>query len=1227
MTLLRLNDLKISTRLMLGFGALVTLTLLMGALALHSITAIADLTTTLADHPMRVLDETQQIKTNVVTIHRDMALLAQTSKPEQIEILASELNRLDLEIKTHLEVISSLYLGNPEDLRRLTNMLTQWRTLREETVAFKRTRQPDEAMAALYANRQRLEKEVEGILTEILDLAGGRAKKFRQMAETERASALVRLGGMTLGLLLLGLLVMRLITRSITVPLATLKERMAALAAGNLALDVPFREGNTELTAMAQAVQIFKEAAVKQEGQRWVKANVAHLSLLLQSSSSPEAFAQTAITALVPHLGGGAGMFYMWRDASAHLELLGSYGLKKRRSLHTRFEIGEGLVGQCAKEKKPIILTDVPDEYARITSGVGEASPRAIFVVPVVSKEKVLAVIEIGSFQAFSEQQQALIDEICPIFALNMEILERNFRTQTLLQQTQEQTEELRASEEELRAQGEQLQSANDDLRLKGERLQEQAEELRASEEELRAQREQLQESNAALADKSRGLQEQANMLEQARSDADKRALERDTASRYKSEFLANMSHELRTPLNSLLILARCLLDNDEGNLSEDQVDSARIIHDSGSSLLRLINDILDLSKVEAGKMEISAADIGFDEFRSSLLRRFRLLAESNGLALTVSIADDLPPVMRGDPGKLEQIINNLLGNAIKFTEVGGVSVQVKRATASVGGQEAFAIEVTDTGIGIPFDKMDSIFQAFEQVDGSTSRRYGGTGLGLTISRRLAQFLGGDIHVTSVPERGSVFSLILPLVTQGVAARADGGPDAKVGRLPASIAATVSADSTVPTVPTAATPSSAPTPRIPAVFSGLAGPQQIEDDRDNITPQDETVLVIEDDASFAKIVRDISRKRGFKCLVAGDGVIGLDLARRYRPTGIVLDIGLPSMDGWDVMERLKQHPETRHIPVHFMSATDSSQRGLEMGAVGYLTKPVSKQQIETAFQRIRHFATNTTRRLLLVDDDAGTRKAVHALLDNAGVDIIEESNGEAALARLRAGEHFDCMVLDLGLPGIGGVALLEQCTREHLIVPPVVVYSGRDLSDADTLALREYTDSIVIKGARSPERLLDEVTLFLHSVQSRLPVQQQQVLRGLHAAEGGIAGRSVLVVDDDMRNAFALSKALRAKGLKVLMAQDGMKALAQLADTPEIDLVLMDIMMPGMDGYETMQEIRKQARFTTLPIIALTAKAMVGDREKCLAAGANDYLSKPVDIDALMVMMREQLQA
>jgi CheY-like chemotaxis protein/methyl-accepting chemotaxis protein len=971
-----------------------------------------------------------------------------------------------------------------------------------------------------------------------------------------------------------------LIGNAIARPVVGMTGAMGKLAAGELDVAVPHLRRDDEIGAMARATQTFKEAALRLNSQSWVKTNVTTLAAAVQATDTPRDFARVAISTLMPLLGGGAGVAYLWNEETQALELEGSWGFKKRRHLSTSFKLGEGIVGQCAIERTIIILTEVPDDYVRINSGTGEATPRCILVAPVVTRDRLLGVIEIASFHPFTTDHQALIDEALPVLALNLEVQDRNHRTRLLLEQTQQQAEELRASEEELKAQSDQLHMANDELRTKSQSLEEQTEELRASEEELKVQREELQAANEELSQKTEALEEQAERLGTARVEADQRALERDTASRYKSEFLANMSHELRTPLNSLLILSRSLADNEEGNLSDDQVDSARIISESGNHLLRLINDILDLSKVEAGKMVINAADLALADFGQSIARRFGRLAEAKNLALTVTLEDGLPSTIRTDGGKLDQIINNLVGNALKFTETGGVTVTVGKSAA-----DGMTIKVVDTGIGIPADKLGRIFVAFEQVDGSASRAFGGTGLGLTISRKLAQFLGGDIVVESELGRGSTFTLTLPMASAV-------GPAAET-----HVAAPVAAAG-----PENARPAEA---------------QRCEDDRDILSPKDEAVLIVEDDPVFARIVRDAARKQGFKSLVAQDGGSGIQLARRYRPTGIILDVGLPGMDGWTVMEALKKHPETRHIPVHFMSAADAGRRGLEMGAVGFFTKPVTKEQIGEAFLRIHHFSAPGTRRLLLVEDDAGTRKAVQTLLAAEQLDIVEAKTGEEAIASLRDDGPFDCMILDLGLPGMDGQDLLKRCSDLKVMVPPVVVYSARDLSDEEVLGLREYTDSVVIKGARSPDRLLDEVTLFLHSVQARLPDAQQRMLRDLQK-EGRADGAVVLVVDDDMRNTFALSKVLRQKGFRVLMAQDGRTAVEQLHEADAIDIVLMDIMMPGMDGYETTREIRKQERFRSLPIIALTAKAMVGDREKCLAAGADDYVSKPVDIDILL---------
>ncbi|MDO9452684.1 MAG: response regulator, partial [Stagnimonas sp.] len=649
-----------------------------------------------------------------------------------------------------------------------------------------------------------------------------------------------------------------------------------------------------------------------------------------------------------------------------------------------------------------------------------------------------------------------------------------------------------------------------------------------------------------------------------------------------------NMSHELRTPLNSLLILSRGLADNEDNNLNADEVESATVIHESGSNLLRLINDILDLSKVESGKMELSLEEMDLAGFAGTLTRNFRHVARERGLEFSMELEPGLPASIETDSGKLEQIANNLLSNALKFTRQGSVRVHIGRALASTGREGDIAIRVIDTGVGIPKDKFEKVFQAFEQADGSTSRHFGGTGLGLSIARGMAQMLGGDIRLESAEGVGTTFSLLLP--------ERHGLP--RIGSAPvhAAIASPAPAAEIMPK------PAKTPPPAI-----------DLPDDRHSLKPGDTVILIVEDDPAFARILIDLVRRKGYRALFAGDGESGLTLATEFRPTGILLDVMLPGMDGFSVIERLKATHATRHIPVHFISATEDHSRGFDLGAVGFLTKPVTREALGAAFDRLLHFAEGSLRQVLVVDDDAASRLAVRKLVGGKNVQITEAAGGAEALEKLHQ-QSFDCVILDLGMPEMNGFEFLERAATLPA-VPPVVVYSGRDLSPEETLKLRQYTDSIVIKGARSPERLLDEVSLFLHSIREAPAAPLREV-------DTTLSGRIVLVVDDDMRNIFALSKALRAKGLTVVMAQDGYKALKQLEDNRSIELVLMDIMMPGMDGYQTIGEIRKNPAHAKLPIIAVTAKAMRGDREKCIEAGANDYLSKPIDLDQLFSMLR-----
>ncbi|MET0225265.1 MAG: response regulator [Dokdonella sp.] len=1017
---------------------------------------------------------------------------------------------------------------------------------------------------------------------------------------------------LVLGMLALGTLVclaaVWLAARLMTKPIRHLTNLMTRLAGKDHDFEVDGQNRGDEIGATARALQVFKDAALETNDQNWIKSNVSEIAGHLQSAATRDEFARTLTARVAPRIQAGVAVFYVFDEQEQRLDLIGSYGFRQRKHLGTRYGLGDGLVGQVALERKSIVLEQIPADYMTIHSGLGEAPPRSVIALPVMLQDQLLGVLEFGSFAPFGGKQQRLLDELMPFAALSLENLNRALHMQELLVRTQAQAKELQVSEEEMRVQQEELSATNEELQGKTTELVEQQQRLRASEEELRVQAEELQASNEELRQKSETLNEQKQVLVSLQHDTELKAEELARASQYKSDFLANMSHELRTPLNSLLILSRNLADNEGGNLDGEQVESARVIHESGSNLLRLINDILDLSKIEAGKMHVVGEDFQLQHFAQSLIRRFKHVAGEKSVQFDVDIADNLPMSIYTDGARVEQIANNLLGNAFKFTREGSVRVEIGRPTpelarrAGVKAAEAIAFSVIDTGIGIPPDKLDQIFGTFEQMDASTSRKYGGSGLGLAIARKLSELLGGGITVESELNSGSRFTVVLP------------------ERIETSTHGAESRDA-APASPELRTAAAAPSPFAAAAApQGLVPKPWVPDDRDLLVEGDTVILAIEDDPVFARTLVDMIRRKGYRALAAGDGESGLYLARQFGPTGILLDVMLPGIDGWTVIERLKHDRATRRIPVHFISATDEAARARELGAVGFLTKPVERDAVLSAFERLLQSTAGRHRRLLLIDDDEDSRLAISRLLASDKVQITEAESAEAALELLDEAS-FDCIVLDLGLPGMSGFEFLEVVSQRPGTLPPIVIHSGRELSREESTKLRQYTDSIVIKGTRSLERLLDEVSLFLHSVRRNAPAR---VVRDI---DSGLSGRTVLVVDDDMRNIFALSKILREKGLSVVMAQDGHKALRQLEENKSIEIVLMDIMMPGMDGYETMREIRKHPGHAKLPIIAVTAKAMSGDRDKCLEAGANDYLAKPIDVDKLLSIMRIWLHA
>jgi CheY-like chemotaxis protein/HAMP domain-containing protein len=944
-----------------------------------------------------------------------------------------------------------------------------------------------------------------------------------------------------------------------------------------------------------EMIRNLKETTQKNAQQDWLKTNLARFTRLLQGQRDLGAVTKLILSELAPLITAHHGVFYMMdsEGSDARLRLIASYGYRSSRKLPTSFLPGEGLVGQCALEKSRIWLTDVPRDYIQVSSGLGAAPPTNIVVLPILFEQQVKAVIEIASLDRFTETHLSFLDQLMESIGVVLNTIEANSRTESLLTQSQSLAQELQQTNQEL------------------------AEKARL-----------LSEQNIEVERKNREV-------EQAKLALEEKATQLALSSKYKSEFLANMSHELRTPLNSLLILAQQLSDNPEGNLSMKQVEFAKTIHGSGSDLLTLINDILDLSKIESGTVTLDVSEYRFSALRNYVDRTFRHMAEAKHLGFQVDLADNLPTALMTDTTRLQQVLKNLLSNAFKFTSHGKVDLTISLVTSGwtsdhphlLHADAVLAFSVRDTGVGIPSDKLQLIFEAFQQADGSTARKYGGTGLGLSISRELARLLGGEIRVESTVNIGSTFTLYLPYNRAGFinyeqtrqpqpARFAAPLPPLSMVPAPAARAGSES-ELEVETVVATTTAIAVPDPS-----TGLVEYASMLDDRGLIVPGDPSVLIVEDDERFAKTLLDFAREKNFKGVVTHRGDSALSLARDFQPAAILLDIDLPDIDGLTVLERLKRDPGTRHIPVHVLSALRERERALREGAISYINKPVSREMLNEEFTRIQKFLMGGKRSLLVVEDDMAQRESIVGLIGDSDVRIVTVETGAAAVEAL-SGQHFDCMVLDLTLPDISGFELLDQIGKMPALRDlPIVIYTAQELSRKEVTKLKRYAKTIVVKDARSPERLLDETALFLHRSHASLPDLQRRILEEIHAADGGLAGRKVLIVDDDLRNIFALSSLLERQKMEVLFAENGRDGIEVLEKDPSIEIVLMDIMMPEMDGYDTMRAIRRIPKFKSLPIITLTAKAMKGDRDKCIAAGASDYITKPVDVAQLLSMMR-----
>jgi CheY-like chemotaxis protein/signal transduction histidine kinase/HAMP domain-containing protein len=964
-----------------------------------------------------------------------------------------------------------------------------------------------------------------------------------------------------------------LLAANLTTQVRAIAEVATAVTKGDLtrSIQVDARGEVAELkdniNTMIDNLRLTTERNTEQD---WLKTNLARFTNMLQGQRDLATVGRILLSELTPLVDAQQGVIYQLEaEGTPSLKLLAAYA-DHENGHADRVSLGEGLMGQCAVEKRRILIGDMPSNVVPIRSGLFKAVPRNVIVLPLLFEGQVKAVIELASLTAFTSLQLSFLEQLTASIGIVLNSIEATMQTEALLKQSQQLAAELQMQQKE-------LQQTN----------------------------EQLEQKAQQLAERNVEVERKNQEIEQARRALEQKAEELALTSKYKSEFLANMSHELRTPLNSILILGQQLSENPEGNLSGKQVEFARTIHAAGTDLLNLISDILDLSKIESGTVSVEAEEIFVSNLLDMVARPFRHEAENRHLSFEVQLDPSLRTLVT-DSKRLQQVLKNLLSNAFKFTEHGGVKLNV---SSVLGGWSldhpslsqagtVVAFEVADTGIGIPPEKQKIIFEAFQQADASTSRKYGGTGLGLAISRELANLLGGEIQLRSTPTVGSTFTLYLPLRYAGTA---QANRFSGIAAAPATSAQVI---------------------LHPAVRAAERPIEHIPDDRQEIQPEDTLLLIVEDDPHYARIMVDLARDKGFKVLVAARGADALALARQYQPTAVSLDVFLPDMLGWSVLSQLKQDPSTRHIPVQIVTLDEDRHHGLARGAFSFMSKPVTPDGLGAALVRIKDYASARRKRLLVVEDNLAEQMSIVELLGHDDIDIVTAVTGTQALKILRE-QRCDCAVLDLRLPDMSGFEVLEQIRDEEALSDlPVVVFTGRELSPEEDAQLHTIARSVVVKGVESPERLLDETALFLHRVVSDLPAEKQRMLERLHSSDEDLVGRTVLLVDDDARNIFALSSVLERRGMRVLTATTGNEALAIVNSTPDLAIVLMDIMMPEMDGYRTMQLIRENPSLRRLPIIALTAKAMKGDREKCLEAGASDYLAKPVNTEQLLSALR-----
>lgn len=927
------------------------------------------------------------------------------------------------------------------------------------------------------------------------------------------------------------------------------------------------------LNSMAQSLQ---QSFTLLADKEWLQGGVASLNDQMVGEKDIATLTADMLAILVQHTRSQVGAMYLLGE-DQHLHFTAGYALIKEEQKQ-RVARGEGLIGQCMAAKAPILLEDIPDSDLTISYASGHTKPKTILAAPILRDGLLVGVIELGTLASYPSRKLDFLQAVSNNIGIAIHVANNRQKLQELLEETQAQSEELQTQHSE-------LENLNAELEA-------QTQKIKASEEELRVQQEELLQSNQELEERSSLLEEKNQIIQERNVEIQQKAEQLELTTKYKSEFLANMSHELRTPLNSILLLSKLMADSEE--LEKEYTEYAGVIQSSGQGLLTLIDEILDLSKIEAGKMKLEVDEVVVEEIAQDLRLLFNPIANDRKLNFEIGLDDKLPKLMRTDKMRLEQILKNLLSNAFKFTSRGTVSLKL---TAD-NSRDKIVFTVVDTGIGIANDKLNLVFQAFQQADGSTRRKFGGTGLGLSISRELTKLLGGTLSLKSKEGEGSEFTLTLPVFFN---------ESDQIDEEPAVI---LTEDEESPITADAHT-----NYIVPHV------PDEIEDDRGNIKTGDKIILIIEDDTAFAKVLLEFTRKRNYKGLVAVRGDSGIELATKYRPLAILLDIQLPVKDGWQVMEELKANPKTRPIPIHIMSSLSVKKESLLKGAIDFIDKPIAFEHMMQIFEKLEDALSRHPKKVLIVEENPQHASALSYFLSNASIHTQVVNKVEDSIEALQRKE-VDCVILDMGVPDKTAYETLDLIKKsDGLEKLPIIVFTGKSLSKGEENRIRQYADSIILKTAHSYQRLLDEASLFLHLVEQngKKELSMNNPLGGLQQV---LKGKKVLIADDDVRNVFSLTKALEQHQMQVFSAVDGKDALRVLAENPTMDVILMDMMMPEIDGYETTRKIRQDGRYKQLPILAVTAKAMMGDRQKCIDAGASDYISKPVDIDQLVSLLR-----